>query len=74
MSQVIQVGSHITFCERCGQLAGVSTRCPVNPYGEHQFVTRPAGIYICERCGALVGEGTRCPVNPYGEHKFILAK
>lgn len=59
----------IIYCKGCGQLAGISTKCPVYRYGEHQFVTSTSPV-ICKGCGKIPSEGSQCPVYRYGEHDF----
>lgn len=69
--KIVQMGKEVVFCRLCGQLAGLPTRCPVSYNGQHEFVVRPAGIYICQYCGATIGEGTICKASYNGTHAFV---
>ena len=64
--KIVQFGDRVVFCKGCGQLAGAPTNCLA--WGSHEFVTKPAGVYICKGCGASIGAATKCKA--WGSHEF----
>lgn len=56
----------MVYCEGCGAIAGVSTKCMC--WNSHSFVSTTVPV-ICEGCGAIPGDPSECEC--WNKHSFI---